>query len=132
MFFNYKEYYSSVKSYLLDRCVDQIKFSLQVTWLLNSFTEDDSPLIKGDTYEWLLQKIEETLVNGVRNTIKLIMQNKQLESNNLTNDSMSGFGNNYQREKSMNNSDMLPFLEKQSRLLYFNVCIEFYSQLKSM
>ena len=133
MFFNYKEYYSSVKSYLLDRCVDQIKFSLQVTWLLNSFTEDDSPLIKGDTYEWLLQKIEETLVNGVRNTIKLITQNKQLDSSNLTNDNnMSGFGNNYQREKSMNNSDMLPFLEKQSRLLYFNVCIEFYSQLKSM
>ena len=133
MFFNYKEYYSSVKSYLLDRCVDQIKFSLQVTWLLNSFTEDDSPLIKGDTYEWLLQKIEETLVNGVRNTIKLITQNKQLDSSNLINDNnMSGFGNNYQREKSMNNSDMLPFLEKQSRLLYFNVCIEFYSQLKSM
>ena len=130
MFFNYKEYYSSVKSYLLDRCVDQIKFSLQVTWLLNSFTEDESPLIKGDIYEWLLQKIEETLVNGVRNTIKLI-QNNQLESNNSTSDkNMSGF--NYQREKSMNNSDMLPFLEKQSRLLYFNVCIEFYSQLKSM
>ena len=136
MFFNYKKYYSSVKSYLLDRCVDQIKFSLQVTWLLNSFTEDESPLIKGDTYEWLLQKIEETLVNGVRNTIKLIKQNKQLESNNSTSDNnmsnISGFSNNYQREKSMNNSDMLPFLEKQSRLLYFNVCIEFYSQLKTM
>ena len=31
MFFNYKEYYSSLESYLLDRCVDQIKFSLQIT-----------------------------------------------------------------------------------------------------
>ena len=27
---------------------------------------------------------------------------------------------------------MLPFLEKQSRLLYFNICIEFYSSLKNM
>ena len=142
MFFNYKQYYSSIKSYLLDRCVDQIKFSLQITWLLNSFIEDDSPLIKSDIYEWLLQKIEETLVNGERNTIKLFNQYKELEKEQ-TNDSINtttkryshDYDNiinyNYHKEMSMN-SEMLPFLEKQSRLLYFNICNEFYSSLKYM
>ena len=130
MFFNYKQYYSSIKSYILDRCVDQIKFSLQITWLLNSFIEDDTPLIKSDIYEWLLQKIEETLVNGERNTIKLFNQYIQLqkeESKNKNNDSIFNF--KYRKEKSVN---IIPFLEKQSRLLYFNVCNEFYSSLKFM
>ena len=143
MLFNYKEYYSSIKSYLLDRCVDQIKFSLQITWLLNSFIEDDSPLIKGDVYEWLLQKIEETLVNGERNTIKLFNQYKELEKEesndvniNIINRRYSHDYDNlknyeYHKEISMN-SEMLPFLEKQSRLLYFNICNEFYSSLKYM
>ena len=142
MFFNYKQYYSSIKSYLLDRCVDQIKFSLQITWLLNSFIEDDSPLIKSDIYEWLLQKIEETLVNGERNTIKLFNQYKELEKEQ-TNDNIitttkrnshdndNTINNNYYKELSMN-SEMLPFLEKQSRLIYFNICNEFYSSLKYM
>ena len=142
MFFNYKQYYSSIKSYLLDRCVDQIKFSLQITWLLNSFIEDETPLIKSDIYEWLLQKIEETLVNGERNTIKLFNQYKELEKEQ-TNDNIitttkrnshdndNTINNNYYKELSMN-SEMLPFLEKQSRLIYFNICNEFYSSLKYM
>ena len=134
MFFNYKEYYSSIKSYLLDRCVDQIKFSLQITWLLNSFTEDDTPLIKSDVYEWLLQKIEETLVNGERNTVKLFNQYKQLQKeeskkNNIYNKIYNDFDFGYKKEKSI---EMLPFLEKQSRLVYFNICNEFYSSLKNM
>ena len=104
MFFNYKEYYSSIKSYLLDSSVDQIKFSLQITWLLNSFTEDDTPLIKSDVYEWLLQKIEETLVNGERNTVKLFNQYKQLQKeeskkNNIYNKIYSDFDFGYKKEK---------------------------------
>lgn len=71
MFFNFKEYYKPLESYLLDRCVDQIKFSLQITWLLNSYVEDDYSKIKLDVYDDLLQKIEETLVNGQRNTMKV-------------------------------------------------------------
>ena len=138
MFFNYKEYYSSIKSYLLDRCVDQIKFSLQITWLLNSFIEDNSPLIKGDIYEWLLQRIEETLVNGERNTIKLFNQYKQLEKEQLKINKTPSkkyshdFANSGNPKELRINSDMLPFLEKQSRLLYFNICNEFYSSLKLM
>jgi phosphatidylinositol 4-kinase len=137
MFFNYKEYYSSIKSYLLDRCIDQIKFSLQITWLLNSFIEDETPLIKSDIYEWLLQKIEETLVNGERNTIKLFNQHIQLQKEEFNNNSESNnnaynkISNNFnfRKEKSI---EMLPFLEKQSRSLYFNICNEFYSSLKFM
>ena len=130
MFFNYKEYFSPIKSYLLDRCVDQIKFSLQITWLLNSFIEDEIPSIKSDIYEWLLLKIEETLVNGERNTIKLFNQFNQLqkeETNNISNNYFSSFKNIKE-----NSVDITPFLEKQSRLLYFNICKEFYSSLKFM
>ena len=123
MFFNYKEYYSSIQSYLLDRCVDQIKFSLQITWLLNSFIEDETPLIKSDIYECLLQKIEETLVNGERNTTKLFNQYIQLQKDELNNNKKSNnniynkISNNFniKKEKSF---EMLPFLEKQSRSLY--------------
>ena len=131
MFFNYKDYYSSIKSYLLDRCVDQIKFSLQITWLLNSFIEDDTPLIKSDIYEWLLQKIEETLVNGERNTIKVFNQFNQLQKEETTNNINNNyfFSSSNIKESSV---DITPFLEKQTRLLYFNICNEFYTSLKLM
>ena len=135
MFFNYKEYYSSLKSYLLDRCVDQIKFSLQITWLLNSYTEDDCPLIKDEIYEMILQKIEETLVNGERNTTKLRQQNQEYEREQSDKGIKKDSNENilsFQKEKDINNSDMLIFLEKQSRLLYFNICIDFYMELKTM
>ena len=127
MFFNYKEYFSSIKSYLLDRCVDQIKFSLQITWLLNSFIEDETPLIKGDIYEGLLQKIEETLVNGERNTIKLFNQYIELQKEETNKFSINNYNSRISKDK-----DMLPFLEKQSRLVYFNICNDFYSDLKNM
>ena len=138
MFFNYKEYNSSIKSYILDRCVDQIKFSLQITWLLNSYVEDETPLIKSDVYECLLQKIEETLVNGERNTVKLFNQYLQMQKEESSKSNLSinmrkssDYDIIFKREKS-GNIDMLPFLEKQSRLLYFNICNEFYSSLKDM
>ena len=131
MFFNFKEYYTPIKSYLLDRCIDQIKFTLQITWLLNSYIEDETPLIKTDIYEWFLQKIEETLVNGERNTIKVFNQISQLHKEepdyNIHNNYFLSFKNN--KEK---NVDIMPFLEKQNRLLYFNICKEFYSSLKFM
>ena len=127
MLFNYKEYFLSIKSYLLDRCVAQIKFSLQITWLLNSFIEDETPLIKNDIYESLLQKIEETLVNGERNTIKLFNQYKEIQKEETNEININNYSNRVSKDK-----DMLPFLEKQSRLLYFNICNDFYSDLKNM
>jgi phosphatidylinositol 4-kinase len=84
-----------------------------------------------------LQKIEETLVNGERNTIKLFNQHIQLQKEEFNNNSESNnnaynkISNNFnfRKEKSI---EMLPFLEKQSRSFYFNICNEFYSSLKFM
>ena len=134
MFFNYKEYYSSIESYLLDRCVDQIKFSLQITWLLNSFIEDDYTEIKLDIYESLLQRIEETLVNGERNTIKVFNQYARMNSKSSDENNINNHPNKFiiQERKNSNNSDMEPFLVKQCRLSYFDMCIDFYSSLKYM
>ena len=133
LFFNYKQYYSSLESYLLDRCVDQIKFSLQITWLLNSFIEDDYPEIKLDIYESLLQKIEETLVNGQRNTIKIFNQYDQISTkdNNINNNNKI-----FLSSETMNNNNNNPLIQsiliKQCRLSYFDACIDFYSSLKYM
>ena len=134
MFFNYKEYYSSLESYLLDRCVDQIKFSLQITWLLNSFIEDDYFEIKLDIYESLLQRIEETLVNGERNTIKVFNQYDRMNSQNSDENNINNRINKiiFKEKKNSNNSEMEPFLVKQCRLSYFDMCIDFYSSLKYM
>ena len=134
MFFNYKEYYSSLESYLLDRCVDQIKFSLQITWLLNSFIEDDYSEIKLDIYESLLQRIEETLVNGERNTIKVFNQYDRMNSQNSDENNINNRINKiiFKERKNSNNSEMEPFLVKQCRLSYFDMCIDFYSSLKYM
>ena len=134
MFFNYKEYNSSLESYLLDRCVDQIKFSLQITWLLNSFIEDDYSEIKLDIYESLLQRIEETLVNGERNTIKVFNQYDRMNSQNSDENNINNRINKiiFKERKNSNNSEMEPFLVKQCRLSYFDMCIDFYSSLKYM
>ena len=133
MFFNYKEYIAPLESYLLDRCVDQIKFSLQITWLLNSFIEDDFTEIKLDIYESLLQKIEETLVNGQRETIKFFNQYEQIKHNssNEINNS-TRFLSNLNLKNDSNNSIMQSYIVKQCRLSYFDICIDFYSSLKYM
>ena len=128
MLFNYKEYYSSLESYILDRCVNQIKFSLQTTWLLNSFIEDDNQEIKLNIYESLLQRIEETLVNGARDTIKVFNQYEHMdtiENNNI-------FDFSFKTDRSSNNSDIQNYMIKECRLSYFDICMKFYSSLKLM
>ena len=136
MFFNYKEYTVPLESYVLDRCVDQIKFSLQITWLLNSFIEDNYKKIKLDIYESLLQKIEETLVNGQRETIKFFNQYEQIKHNssneiNIFSDS-THFLSNLNIKNDSNNSMMQSYIVKECRLTYFDICIDFYSSLKYM
>ena len=128
MLFNYKEYYSSLESYILDRCVNQIKFSLQTTWLLNSFIEDDNQEIKLNIYESLLQRIEETLVNGARDTIKVFNQYEHMdtiENNNI-------FDFSFKTDRSSNNSDIQNYMIKECKLSYFDICMKFYSSLKLM
>ena len=128
MLFNYKEYYSSLESYILDRCVNQIKFSLQTTWLLNSFIEDDNQEIKLNIYESLLQRIEETLVNGARDTIKVFNQYEHMDS--IENNNIFDFS--FKTDRSSNNSDIQNYMIKECKLSYFDICMKFYSSLKLM
>ena len=128
MLFNYKEYISSLESYILDRCVNQIKFSLQTTWLLNSFIEDDNQEIKLNIYESLLQRIEETLVNGARDTIKVFNQYEHMDS--IENNNIFDFS--FKTDRSSNNSDIQNYMIKECKLSYFDICMKFYSSLKLM
>ena len=112
--FNYKNYTESLEMYLLDRCINQLKFSLHVSWLVNSYTEDDDTdgTINKSSYELLLQKIEETLVNGNRSATQRYM---------------------LYSHPNVNNEDVYKqSLKKEIRLKYFNACVEFYSKLKVM
>ena len=112
--FNYKSYTESLEMYLLDRCINQLKFSLHVSWLVNSYTEDDNSdgTINKSSYELLLQKIEETLVNGNRSATQryLLYSRPNVNSEDVYKQS----------------------LKKEIRLKYFNACVEFYSKLKVM
>ena len=107
---NYKTYIKSLQSYLLDRCINQIKFSLQITWLLTSYTEEKNSLINKQIYDNFLQKIEETLVNGIRSSLNNYIQYENNDNNEIINKSV----------------------QKQIRLNYFNICIDFYMKLKNM
>ena len=112
--FNYKNYTESLEMYLLDRCINQLKFSLHVSWLVNSYTEDDDTngTINKSSYELLLQKIEETLVNGNRSATQRYM---------------------LYSHPNVNSEDVYKqSLKKEIRLKYFNACVEFYSKLKVM
>ena len=122
---NYKIYKKSLESYLLDRCVNQIKFSLQIFWLLNSYTEDDSLDIKKDIYEDMLRKIEETLVNGNRRSLTQYLQYEEILKKSLDSKRSSKIDGNDTEiiEKS---------IKKEMSLEYFNLCIDFYSKLKEM
>ena len=122
---NYKKYKKSLESYLLDRCINQIKFSLQIFWLLNSYTEDDSLDIKKDIYEDMLRKIEETLVNGNRRSLTQYLQYEEILKKSLDSKRSSKIDGNDTEiiEKS---------IKKEMSLEYFNLCSDFYSKLKEM
>ena len=122
---NYKKYKKSLESYLLDRCINQIKFSLQIFWLLNSYTEDDSLDIKKDIYEDMLRKIEETLVNGNRRSLTQYLQYEEILKKSLDSKRSSKIDGNDTEiiEKS---------IKKEMSLEYFNLCSDFYNKLKEM
>jgi phosphatidylinositol 4-kinase B len=109
----YKPYYESLENYILDRCVDQMKFSLKIYWLINSYTEsaEEYKIIK--KYDKLVQRIEMTLVNGRRATISSF---KLYNSLNIKSE-----------EEVYKHS-----LDKEFRLTYFEKTNKFYQELKSM
>ena len=109
----YKLKSDSLVDYLLDRCVNQIKFSLKVHWLINSYHESETNPKIAKLFENLLQKIEVTLVNGRRCTASNYSQYQMIAKN--------------QTEEIYHQS-----IEKEIRQIYFDKCIEFYLKLKEM
>lgn len=107
-----KKFYEAIENYVLDRCVDQIKFSLIAHWLLSSYIEhDDLQVVK--KFDKFIQRVEMTLVNGRRATIS-----------------------NYRMFNSLNKKSdedvVLNSLDKEFRLEYFDKTSKFYNDLKTM
>jgi len=107
-----KKFYESIENYVLDRCVDQIKFSLIANWLLNSYIEhDDLQVIR--KFDKFMQRVEMTVVNGRRATIS----NYRI------------FNSLYEKS---DEDVVLNSLDKEFRLEYFDKINKFYNDLKSM
>ena len=97
-------YTESLENYLLDQCSNKMKFSLYVYWIISSYT-------KQQKLKKFLETIEMCLVNGL----------------NI----------NYSNYKDIKKSktDIEIFQEnisKEFRVNYYNICIKFYQNLKSL
>ena len=102
----YKDYYSPIKNYLLDCCVDKIKFSILVYWIISSKPNNEK-------IEEMLESIEMTLVNNQRSTISLF--------------------NQYLLNQNKSEYDILKSsFNKELRSKYFNKLISFYDKLKEL
>ena len=107
-----KTFYESIENYVLDRCVDQLKFSLKAHWLLGSFIEHDDPYVV-KKFDKFIQRVEMTLVYGRRATIS-----------------------NYRIYNTLNKKTeedvVLNSLDKEFRLEYFDKIMKFYNDLRIM
>ena len=109
----YKINTESLEDYILDRCVNQIKFSLRIFWLIGSYLENAENEKISKIYSGILQKLEETLVNGRRCTMSnYVKYNTQLMMESIEIYKQS--------------------IDKELRLKYFDLCVVFYKQLKEM
>lgn len=108
----YKPYFESIENYILDRCVERMKFSLKIHWLISSYIHNAENHIS-KKYDRLLQRIEMTLVNGRRATISNFKQYSFLHKK--SEDEV------YQHS-----------LNKEYRLNYFDIVMRFYYDLKVM
>lgn len=108
----YKVYYESIENYLLERCVDHLKFTLKIHWLISSYIENADPKYR-KKYDRLIQRIEMTLVNGRRAT----MSTYRMYNNMLV-----------KSEEEIYKQA----LDKELRLNYFDKVMRFYHELKNM
>ena len=100
----YKDYYFPIKNYLLDCCVDKIKFSILVYWIISSKPNNQK-------IDDMLQSIEMTLVNNQRSTTSLF--------------------NSYLLNKDQSEYDILKAsFNKELKLNYFNTLIHFYENIR--
>ena len=96
-------YTISLENYLLEQCSKNMKFSLYVYWIISCYSKDNPKLKK------FLSTIEMSLVNGVNiNNFKNIKKAKtdiEIYEENIS---------------------------KEYRANYYNICIKFYQNLKSI
>ena len=68
--FSANKYSKPIETFLLDRCIGQMKFSIIINWLVTSSVEDLKKEGKTNKkFEKLQNRIETTLVNGKRCTL---------------------------------------------------------------
>ena len=103
---NEKKNLESLQTYLLEQCLNKIKFSLYVYWMVSSYAELQTNI----KYSTFLSTIEMAMVNGTRYT----------------------GGSSFQmiREKFSEEEVYEVNINKQFLANYFNKCIVFYKDLK--
>jgi hypothetical protein len=109
----YKHYYESLENYLLDRCVDHLKFSLKIHWLISSYIENNTEPKQLKKFDKLIQRIEMTIVNARRATMSSFKLYNTLYIKS--------------EEEVYKHS-----LDKEYRLTYFDKVMRFYHDLKGM
>ena len=107
-FLTYKKYISTIENYLLDLCVDRMKFSLTTFWM--TFANQ-----KSNRMEKLQQNIEDTLVNNKRYS----MSKKKFRT-------LKKNKSEYDLETELINSSII----KVYKLDYFQYVFKFYEELK--
>lgn len=122
-----KTYSESIETYILDRCIDRLKFSVKTFWMINSFIPKDvsaSVSVSIDQrnvaklFEKMLSKIEMTLINGRRSTSSGY---KYHQYHNNINESTVEVRNLLETSK-----------KKEEKLNYFDNVIRFYYDIKKM
>lgn len=109
-FLTYKKYITPIENYLLDSCIDRMKFSLTIFW--TTFANQNSKKM-----EQLQQDIETTLVNNRRHSLK---QDKY------------GFNKNKKNEYDYEVELVQMSIIKEYKLQYFDYIFKFYEQLKDL
>jgi len=105
-FLTYKKYITPIENYLLDSCIDRMKFTLTIFWT----TYSNQNLKK---MEQLQQNIQTTFVNNKRHSLK---PDKYRLNNNKKNE----------------NELIQMSIIKEYKLQYFDYIFQFYEQLKDL
>ena len=109
-FLTYKKYITPIENYLLDSCVDRMKFSLTTFWL--TFANQNS-----EKMEELQQNIEITLVNNRRYSLKSNKYSRKNENENL-----------FEYESKIIQESII----KEYKLNYFDYVFKFYENFKNL
>lgn len=108
-----KPYSESLEEFLLDCCINKIKFSIKVSWLINNYIKKSTSSAKVK-YVKLKSKIEMTLIN----------QRRREKFNN--NNSITG------NKKNSMNEVYRYYVNKEYQLSYFDNNIRCFNDLKQM